>query len=133
MNSVISHLTLVSIPIPCSKRIIKNLLKPYLAVERDVPLRLKADQVLSAISSFKARGITPSEAKLKANEIKDNVKLDISSENSKIISEVYVGYAKELKDINSLDFDDLLIFGVQLLKAHPDIVKNTKHVLVDEL
>ncbi|KAF9507163.1 hypothetical protein BS47DRAFT_1304360 [Hydnum rufescens UP504] len=115
-----------------SKRIIKDLLKPHLAVVRDVPLTLKPAQVLSEISHFKAKGITPSQAKLAAVGTGHNFALNAISENSRIIAEVYEEYAKELKSTNSLDFDDLLIFGVQLLKTDPNIVKNTRHVLVDE-
>jgi UvrD/REP helicase N-terminal domain len=104
-----------------------------LAVVRDVPLTLKPAQVLSEISHFKAKGTTPSQAKLAAVGTGHNFALNAISENSRIIAEVYEEYAKELKSTNSLDFDDLLIFGVQLLKTDPNIVKNTRHVLVDEL
>lgn len=52
---------------------------------------------------------------------------------NRIVADVYVDYAKELRTNNSLDFDDLLVYGVKLLKNHPQVVRKTRHVLVDEL
>ncbi|KAG8764392.1 hypothetical protein FRC16_008397, partial [Serendipita sp. 398] len=44
---------------------------------------------------------------------------------------VYSQYIDECKRHNALDFDDLLAYGVKLLKARPDCV-DCQHVFVDE-
>jgi len=45
-------------------------------------------------------------------------------------------YVKKKSDINSLDFDDMLIFAVELFRAHPDVLaiyrKRFRNILVDE-
>lgn len=42
------------------------------------------------------------------------------------------GYARYLKECGSLDFDDLLIQGVQLFKKCPKVMDKYSHTLVDE-
>ncbi|KAK6349193.1 hypothetical protein TWF730_009944 [Orbilia blumenaviensis] len=45
---------------------------------------------------------------------------------------VYSQYEKELKNSNLLDFDDLLLRCLDLLRAHPLCVSNIEAVLIDE-
>lgn len=52
------------------------------------------------------------------------------------IAEVYTAYQKRLKDNNALDFDDIIMLTVKLLKENPDVLhhyqQRFKYVLVDE-
>ncbi|KAK6512410.1 hypothetical protein TWF481_001296 [Arthrobotrys musiformis] len=47
-------------------------------------------------------------------------------------SKIYEQYEKELKNSNLLDFDDLLLRCLDLLRAHPLCVSNIQAVLIDE-
>ncbi|MFV0338808.1 MAG: ATP-dependent helicase [Chthoniobacterales bacterium] len=53
-----------------------------------------------------------------------------------LVGAVYARYQQELKNLNAVDFDDLLILAVQLLNEFPDIQKTLqeqyRHLLVDE-
>src|SRR6266404_2113341 len=52
------------------------------------------------------------------------------------VSEIYKLYEKTLKEINALDFDDILIKAVELLKSKPEVLNKWQqrltHILVDE-
>lgn len=52
------------------------------------------------------------------------------------IFKIYALYEKNLKEINALDFDDILIKVVELLRTKPEVLakwqKNLTHILVDE-
>lgn len=51
-------------------------------------------------------------------------------------AEVYRLYQKRLKELNALDFDDLLMVTVQLFRQHPPVLRHYQHqfqyILVDE-
>ncbi len=53
-----------------------------------------------------------------------------------VLGAVYRRYEQELRGLNAMDFDDLLIQGVRLLSDHPDIrtrwQARARHLLVDE-
>lgn len=49
-----------------------------------------------------------------------------------MISDLFDAYQKALLDDNSLDFDDLLTTGVDLLHRHPHIASHFESLLVDE-
>ncbi len=55
---------------------------------------------------------------------------------AKIVSRVYTGYQAELKKMNGLDFDDLIVLTVKIFKQHPDVLEKYqniwKYILVDE-
>ncbi|HEY4474754.1 MAG TPA: UvrD-helicase domain-containing protein [Candidatus Paceibacterota bacterium] len=55
---------------------------------------------------------------------------------TKIVSRVYNGYQAELKKMNGLDFDDLIVLTVKIFKQNPDILEKYqsfwKYILVDE-
>ncbi len=59
-----------------------------------------------------------------------------NSEYEEIVLSVFEKYEKRLKKNNSLDFDDLLLFPIKLLKENPDILEKYqerfKYILVDE-
>jgi DNA helicase-2/ATP-dependent DNA helicase PcrA len=54
----------------------------------------------------------------------------------KKIAQVYAEYQKRLQEASALDFDDLLVRAVELLRDHPDVLARWRgrfeHVLVDE-
>ncbi|MEK7194672.1 MAG: UvrD-helicase domain-containing protein [Patescibacteria group bacterium] len=53
-----------------------------------------------------------------------------------IVGRAYIKYQSELKRMNALDFDDLIMLTVKLFREHPDVLERYqnrwKHVLVDE-
>ncbi len=55
---------------------------------------------------------------------------------AKIVSRVYNNYQAELKRMNGLDFDDLIVLTVKIFKQNPDILEKYqnywKYILVDE-
>ena len=55
---------------------------------------------------------------------------------AKIVSRVYNNYQAELKKMNGLDFDDLIVLTVKIFKQNPDILEKYqnywKYILVDE-
>ncbi len=55
---------------------------------------------------------------------------------TKIVSRIYNGYQAELKKMNGLDFDDLIVLTVKIFKQNPDILEKYqnfwKYILVDE-
>ncbi|MCY0897652.1 MAG: UvrD-helicase domain-containing protein [Firmicutes bacterium] len=61
---------------------------------------------------------------------------DDSSFYGQRVAEVYGLYQARLKDLNALDFDDLIFQSVQLLQSHPEVRSHYQrrfcHVLVDE-
>ncbi|KAG1762716.1 P-loop containing nucleoside triphosphate hydrolase protein [Suillus occidentalis] len=50
----------------------------------------------------------------------------------RVFAEIYRDYEKTLRTNNSLDFDDLLLFGVRLFSQHPRYAAWCQHILVDE-
>ncbi|NPB05439.1 MAG: UvrD-helicase domain-containing protein, partial [Aquificae bacterium] len=50
--------------------------------------------------------------------------------------EVFEAYQRKLRELNALDFDDLLYYAVKLLKEHPEVREKLKnhfqYILVDE-
>jgi DNA helicase-2/ATP-dependent DNA helicase PcrA len=55
---------------------------------------------------------------------------------AQIIHDVYVAYDKRLRDMNSMDFDDLLLKTLELFSNHPPVLayyrRRFSHILVDE-
>lgn len=84
-------------------------------------------QIVSSISWAKSRQISPS-----GYASGD----DYSSERRERIAAVYNAYESRLRQANALDFDDLLIQAVELLKHAPDIRakyhERFRHVMIDE-
>ncbi|KAL0954493.1 hypothetical protein HGRIS_003461 [Hohenbuehelia grisea] len=92
------------------------------------------------ISKAKAKGLSASEllAETRADALKQRGKENASSKSSPpndvdhVVAEIYAAYERSLRKSNSLDFDDLLLFGVKLLSQHTLSVSWCRHVLVDE-
>ena len=100
---------------------IKQILKSHNLTDKD----MKPSAVSSAISNAKNALQTPEEYEAAANY-----------PFFKNIAKVYAEYEARRKDARALDFDDLLIEAVRLLRDAPDIRAkwraHFKHILIDE-
>ena len=47
-------------------------------------------------------------------------------------NQLYADYEATLREANSLDFDDLLVFGLRLFRTAPQVLETCRHILVDE-
>ncbi|KAJ7122967.1 P-loop containing nucleoside triphosphate hydrolase protein [Mycena epipterygia] len=118
-----------------SKKIIANLLKPYKDFLSSKDIFLKDGTVLSLISRAKAKGITAKEfiaEHSKAHNERKASDFDPQDDIHRLVGNIYQDYEKSLRRSNSLDFDDLLLFGVKLFTEHPPATNWCRHVLVDE-
>lgn len=121
-----------------SKKIIAILLKSYKAILEEKDINLKEGTVFSIISKAKAKGHDSSgflaQLRLRSQETK-KPKATSAPPNDidYLAADVYEQYEQNLQRNNSLDFDDLLLFGVKLFTEHKGTVAWCRHVLVDEL
>ena len=129
-----------------SKKIAAKLLKPHQERIKDRNLTMKEGTVLSIISKLKAKSLTADDAlkmvaEANARPIEERIrrrtekngKGDIlEGDLGEIIATVYKDYEKTLRETNSLDFDDLLVFGVKMFAGHKKASSWCRHVLVDE-
>jgi DNA helicase II / ATP-dependent DNA helicase PcrA len=122
-----------------SKKIISKLLVPYKEDLLAKDINLLDGTVLSIISKAKAKGCGP-DAFLQQNTgvIRNENASGMNATTQQgditnIVYKIYSAYEKSLRQSNSLDFDDLLLFGVKLFSQHKRAVQWCKHVLVDEL
>jgi superfamily I DNA/RNA helicase len=83
----------------------------------------------------KDESMEPKMASMMISQAK-NTGQPISDREDSLINEVYQTYQKELKQLNAVDFDDLLILAVRGLKENPDIRKEWQRrfrfIMVDE-
>lgn len=107
-----------------SKKIISKILKGYADEFSSKKIYLKDTFVLASISKAKAKGLLPHDVRQANKPINPVLAM---------IARVYEDYIAALKESNSLDFDDLLLFGVKLFTKQPKATKWCQHVLVDEL
>jgi len=86
---------------------------------------LAPNQARNQISYLKNKMITPSTQARKARTILE-----------KTVVEVYSAYQKALRENEALDFDDLLLYPLELFDKHPKVLakyqKKWKYILVDE-
>jgi DNA helicase-2/ATP-dependent DNA helicase PcrA len=113
---------------------------PYKEILVAKNINLSEGTVLSIISKAKAKGHGPDEMSSQTQVGARKEKVPVSSDDVPqkgdidiIVSKIYKDYESYLRKNNSLDFDDLLIFGVKLFSRHRKAVQWCKHVLVDEL
>ena len=104
----------------------KSLVKQCLK-ELNIDDKLFTDRgVLSEISNAKNEMLTPVQYALKAN----------GEYRKETIAKVYSLYQSRLKQNNSIDFDDIINYTIQILTENPDILEyyseKFKYVLVDE-
>lgn len=131
-----------------SKKIIKKLLETYKDEFNKRSISIKEETILSVISKAKAGGRSAADFLESHPKRIEAVKATTSNANASgashssqsiseyidsVIAEVYGAYEKTLRENNSLDFDDLLVYGVKLFAGHRKIGEWCKHVLVDEL
>ncbi|KAH9838601.1 P-loop containing nucleoside triphosphate hydrolase protein [Rhodofomes roseus] len=137
-----------------SKKIVKALLGEHskdLAAKR---ISLTEGTLMSMISKAKARGQTADELEAKyrrsrasGSRKRSRLPSDVNNEDNSddeqsqtmqdpnimaVLIDVYRVYERTLRSSNSLDFDDLLLFGVRLFKRNPAVGEWCQHVLVDE-
>ena len=103
-----------------------NLIKEITTQEMQLdPKRFEPKKVRWAISNAKNQGILPFQLEEKAE-----------NQREKLIADSYRRYTKALGANNALDFDDLLLIPVELLKQNKEVRlywhTRFKHVLVDE-
>lgn len=105
-----------------TKTVLKECYKDLDIDEKNYPLR----SVSSIISKAKDAAQTPELFKM------------IYSSDFRMgkVAEIYALYQKKLRGNNALDFDDILLFTVQLLSEHPEVLKQYqerfRYIMVDE-
>jgi DNA helicase-2/ATP-dependent DNA helicase PcrA len=97
--------------------VIKNILKQLRIDDKSLVPR----RVLNEISRAKERLIEPEK---------------FAEEVGGVISKIYTHYQARLRQANALDFDDMLLYTVRMLRERPDVLEHYagkfRHVLVDE-
>jgi DNA helicase-2/ATP-dependent DNA helicase PcrA len=87
--------------------------------------KLPARSVQAAVSGAKAELVDPEDFRARAGSVFE-----------RRIADVYVEYQQRLFTASAMDFDDLLLLTVRLLRTFPDVLESYqnrfKHVLVDE-
>ncbi len=103
-----------------SQALIKDIIKKRDLDSKD---QFNPRKVLSFISSCKQERIMPNQ--LPANEY-----------YLEEIKPIYAAYQRRLRENNALDFDDILLFFVEMLEKYPEVKEkyqnNFKYILVDE-
>lgn len=104
------------------KTLIKDVIKLLNINEKNFPV----GSVMGAISSYKNRLITASEA---INEAGNDFR-------QKQLAKIYTAYEQRLKENNAMDFDDLLLNTYLLFKEHSEALtyyqNKFQYILVDE-
>ncbi len=105
-----------------SRRVMKEVLRVLDIDEKRLPVKY----VLSQISKAKDSLITP-------EEYCDEAGYDI---NKKMIGQAFVKYEEMLKKADAMDFDDIIVNTVKLLKENPDVLeyyqRRFRYIMVDE-
>ena len=103
----------------------KKLVKRICEAENIDAKKISPQFIMAFIDGWKNKGLTYDKVKIKKN----------NSLESKILK-VYEIYQNKTKDLNAMDFGDLLLFSVKLFENNEDIAniykKNFKYILVDE-
>ncbi|MHB8680809.1 MAG: ATP-dependent helicase [Acidimicrobiales bacterium] len=104
-----------------SRRLVEQVMRELNIDTKKLPPR----GVQAAISSAKAELASPADYQAQAYSVFE-----------KRIADVYVQYQQRLQASSAMDFDDLLVLTVRLLREHPDVLQGYRerfrHVLVDE-
>ena len=105
-----------------SKRVMKEVLRVLDIDEKRLPVKY----VLSEISKAKDSLMTP-------DEYSDAAGYDV---NKKMIGQAFAKYEEMLKKADAMDFDDIIVNAVKLLKENPDVLeyyqRRFRYVMVDE-
>lgn len=104
------------------KTIVKNIIKDLNLDTREFPV----PYVLTVIGDKKEKGISPAKFEAEAEGDRKN----------KILAAAYFAYEKKLKENNAMDFDDLLLNALKLLKQDGELLreyqKRFRYIMVDE-
>ncbi|MBR7071958.1 MAG: UvrD-helicase domain-containing protein [Clostridia bacterium] len=104
------------------RRLMKQIMKDADVDEKMLPHR----SVLSAISSAKDSLISPQELMQMAG----------SNPRQKMIAELYRIYVRRLQEADAMDFDDMIVYTVKLLRENDDVreyyANRFRYVMVDE-
>lgn len=111
-----------------TKRIVKDVHTDFEADLAAEGMKIKPEGVLNAISRSKSRCMTPEQFR---TATKYQLGTPMHREHI-MICNMYAAYQNRLEAANALDFDDLLMRGVQLFREHPQLARRIEHVLVDE-
>ena len=111
-----------------------------LGYKRNFSIYTQSDQVglLKQIIVRKAGKEENLEAKMVNSMISraKNTGEPVSKNSDDLVSDIYRAYQRELKQLNAVDFDDLLILAVQALQENPDIRSQWQqrfhYIMVDE-
>ncbi|TFK75216.1 UvrD-helicase-domain-containing protein [Pluteus cervinus] len=123
-----------------SKKIITNLLKSHKSSFKSKDERPKEGAILDFVSKSKAKGLSPDDTLAEITERMPKAKTNptnssegaLPHEAELLFATIYEQYDRILRRNNSLDFEDLLIFGLKLFSEHEPSVSWCRHVLVDE-
>ncbi|KAG6899559.1 hypothetical protein C0993_009228 [Termitomyces sp. T159_Od127] len=124
-----------------SRKILATIIKAHKDYMEEKGITLTENGVQSMISKAKAKGQTPNDVLRKAGvnrsrsanappDPNDGPRLN---QIEYIVGLTYEQYELTLRRNNSLDFDDLLLYGVRLFDGFKQTVSWCKYVLVDEL
>jgi DNA helicase-2/ATP-dependent DNA helicase PcrA len=118
-----------------------SLIKAKSNILETAHIQLKDTAVLSEISKAKAREETPDGMAMRAatdpssstNTLSFIAEVSFPNlSTTKLIRQLYGEYEAALREANSLDFDDLLVFGLRLFRTAPRVIAHCRHILVDE-
>lgn len=84
-------------------------------VKDDDRIDMKPGAILSIISGWKEKMMTPQEALTEAQGLDD--------EMGAAVADIYKIYAAKLRELNAVDFDDLIFLTIKLFEQCPDIKK----------
>ncbi|KAK1224989.1 ATP-dependent DNA helicase srs2 [Marasmius sp. AFHP31] len=116
-----------------SKKIINTLLKGRKEELESKEITLKDGMVQSMISKAKAKSLSARRFREEAEDrIRNNGYHLAKDDIDLVLADIYEEYEKTLRRNNSLDFDDLLVYGLKLFKDYPKAIRWCRHVLVDE-
>ena len=107
------------------KRVIKEILKNFGMSDKEIPIKY----VMNEISHAKDNLISCEEYEAEASKI-GVYPLKIS------VAKIFKEYKKRLKNADAMDFDDIILNTVELLKKHSDVKEyygnKFKYIMVDE-
>ena len=103
----------------------KKLIRSISKAENIDAKKISPQFILALIDQWKNKGLLPDEVKLSKKSIFENQ-----------ILKIYKIYQSKIRDLNSCDFGDLILYCVKLFEKNEDIRKiysnNFKYILVDE-
>ena len=106
-----------------SKRVMKDVLRILEIDEKRLPVKF----VLSEISKAKDSLLTPEEY---------TSSVPSYDQNKRLIGQAFAKYEEILKKADAMDFDDIIVNTVKLLKENPDVLeyyqRRFRYVMVDE-